>query len=253
MVRSDGYQYDPTKFANFVHIATNAGTQAIITVNYGTGTSNETADWVTNVKNNNHGFKYWEIGNECYGTWEADSNTYPYDPYTYAVRAAEYITLMKAGGSEHQDRRAGRHRRRQQRQRLLRHPAYNVRTGTYHSGWTPVVLTTMKSLGVTPDFLVYHVYPEYGTDNDQALLQASGNWAGDAANLRQMITDYVGTAEPTSSCFAPKTTPTPAPRQTIHQHCQRALSCRQSRPVDEDRVQQFYLVGFAKRPRHHRR
>ena len=23
------------------------------------------------------GFKYWEIGNECYGTWETDSNAVP--------------------------------------------------------------------------------------------------------------------------------------------------------------------------------
>ena len=26
------------------------------------------------------GFKYWEIGNECYGTWETDSNAVPHDP-----------------------------------------------------------------------------------------------------------------------------------------------------------------------------
>ncbi len=41
------------------------------------------------------------------------------------------------------------------------HPAYNARTGRTNYGWTPVVLATLKSLGVTPDFLVYHVYPEY--------------------------------------------------------------------------------------------
>ncbi len=35
-----------TSFANFIHIATNVGAQAMITVNYGTGTSNEAAAWV---------------------------------------------------------------------------------------------------------------------------------------------------------------------------------------------------------------
>ena len=74
------------------------------------------------------------------------------------------------------------------------HPAYNSRTGFDHNGWTPVVLTTLKSLGVTPDFLIYHVYPEYQSDSDAGLLQASGNWAGDAPNLRQQINDYVGAA-----------------------------------------------------------
>ena len=193
-VRSDGYQYDPTKFANFVHIATNAGAQAIITVNYGTGTSNEAAAWVSNVKNNNYGLKYWEIGNECYGTWEADSNTYPHDPYTYAVRAAGYITLMRQTDPSikigvpvvtGEDSNANGY---------SSHPAFNARTSSSHNGWTPVVLTALKSLGVTPDFLVHHVYPESGSDNDTALLLASGNWAGDGPNLRQQINDYVGTA-----------------------------------------------------------
>jgi hypothetical protein len=35
-----------TSFAGFVHVATNVGAQAIITVNYGSGTPNEAAAWV---------------------------------------------------------------------------------------------------------------------------------------------------------------------------------------------------------------
>src|ERR1039458_174906 len=131
-----------TTFANFVHVATNAGAQAVITVNYGTGSTNEAAAWVayangatTNTRalgvdqfgKNwqtvgywasvraaaplSHdddlnflrisraaplGFKYWEIGNECYGTWETDNNAVPHDPYTYATRARDYLNLMKA-------------------------------------------------------------------------------------------------------------------------------------------------------------
>ena len=225
-----------TSFGNFVHVATNAGTQAIITVNYGTGTSNEAAAWVayangtisgsiafgtdqygTNWFTSGYwpalraaaplgsddgknflrlartaplGFKYWEVGNECYGTWETDYNTYTNDPYTYAVRAAGYITLMKQVDPTikigvpvvpGEDSNANGY---------SSHPAYNSRTSSYHNGWTPVVLATLKSLGVTPDFLVHHVYPEYQNDNDTLLLQASANWAGDAANLRQMISDY---------------------------------------------------------------
>ena len=47
---------------------------------------------------------------------------------------------------------------------------------------------------MTPDFLIHHVYPEYGVDSDQSLLLDSANWAGDAADLRQQITDYIGSA-----------------------------------------------------------
>lgn len=182
-----------TSFADFVSIATNAGVQAMITVNYGTGTPQEAAAWVRHANVTNHlAFKYWEVGNENYGTWETDNNASPNDPYTYATRAAQYITQMRAAdpsikigvpvvpGEDNNDNG------------YSGHPAYNSRTGTSHNGWTPVVLATLKSLGVTPDFLVHHVYPEYGSDSDQTLLQASANWASDAADLRQQISDYCG-------------------------------------------------------------
>ncbi len=183
-----------TSFANFVHIATNVGVQAMITVNYGTGTSNEAAAWVKSANVTNHyAFKYWEIGNENYGSWEADSNAVPHDPYTYAIIAKNYITLMKAAdptikigvvsltGENNGSNNAN-------------HFAINPRTGATNYGWTPILLSTLKSLGVTPDFLVHHVYPEYVSDNDQTLLQASANWATDAADLRQQITDYAGSS-----------------------------------------------------------
>jgi alpha-N-arabinofuranosidase len=131
-----------TSFANLAHVATNAGTQVITTVNYGTGSSNEAAAWVAYANgspastlslgtdqygtnwhtvgywaslraaaplgsDDGHnflrisrsaplGFKYWEVGNECYGSWETDSNAVPHDPFTYATRARDYLNLMKA-------------------------------------------------------------------------------------------------------------------------------------------------------------
>ncbi|MEJ0090893.1 MAG: hypothetical protein WDM80_14270 [Limisphaerales bacterium] len=181
-----------TSFNNFVHIATNAGVQGMITVNYGGGTPQEAAAWVNNANAVNHyQFKYWEVGNENYGTWENDTNANSHDPYTYAVRAAQYFTQMKAvdptikigvpvvTGEDSNDNG-------------YTNQVYNARTSTYHKGWTPVVLATLKSLGVTPDFIVHHVYPQYGNDSDPGLLQASANWAPDAANLRQQINDYIG-------------------------------------------------------------
>src|SRR6185436_6517402 len=67
-------------------------------------------------------------------------------------------------------------------------------------GWTPVLLATLKALGVTPDFLVHHHYPQWtdpnnvagSPDNDDSLLQSTGNWAADATMLRQHIADYFG-------------------------------------------------------------
>jgi len=184
-----------TSFANFVHVATNIGAQAFITVNYGTGTSNEAAGWVRSSNVTNHyGFKYWEIGNECYGSWETDSNTYPHDAYTYGVRAAAYAQQMRAADpsikigvvvTTGEGSYANAY--------STNHPAVNPRTGQTNYGWTPVLLTTLKNLGFTPDFAVHHVYPEYtGQESDPLLLQASVSWAQDAADLRQQISDYVG-------------------------------------------------------------
>ena len=195
-----------TSFANFIPIATNLGVEVFITVNYGTGSSNEAAAWVASANITNHcNFKYWEVGNECYGTWEADSNSPPHDPYTYATRAAGYMQLMKAKDptikigavvEPGEDSNINDYD----------HSATNPITGQVHYGWTPVMLATFKSLGIYPDFLIYHDYPEYTTsganssDSDPMLLQIADNynpaawtdWASAAQNLRLQLTDYLG-------------------------------------------------------------
>jgi hypothetical protein len=228
-----------TSLASFIHVITNLNGQAMITVNYGSGFTNEAAAWVayvnaatansqslgvdalgTNWQTAGYwaslraaaplgtddgknflrihrsaplGFKYWEIGNEIYGaSWETDSNSVPHDPYTYALRARDYISLMKAvdptikigivvtpGEDSYVNNTS--------------HPVVNPRTGLTHYGWTPVLLATLTSLGVTPDFAIHHRYPQNpGGEDDTGLLGSSTGWASDAANLRQMITDYVG-------------------------------------------------------------
>ena len=186
----------PTSFGNFMDIATNLGANVFITANYGTGTADEAADWVLSANVTNQcGFKYWEIGNECYGTWEMDFNTnapyLPNDPWTYAMRFSDYYAAMKAADPTikvgivvvpGEDNYVNN----------FSHSAFNPRTGLTHYGWTPVVLATLSSLSVTPDFMIHHFYPEYQTDNDPFLLQAANNWAGDAADLRQQISDYFG-------------------------------------------------------------
>jgi alpha-N-arabinofuranosidase len=141
--------------------------------------------------------KYWEIGNELYGTWETDYNTNtPYhknEGWTYAMRASNYFQFMKMvdptikvgvmvtpGEDSYQNG-------------YTFHGAVNPRTSQTHYGWTPVLLATLKSMGITPDFAVHHVYPEYtGGESDPLLLQASSSWARDAADLRRQITDYFG-------------------------------------------------------------
>ena len=144
------------------------------------------------------GIKYWEIGNEQYGiTWETDYNTnapfHKNEGWSYAVRASNYFKLMKLVDptikvgvvvTTGEDGYANGY---------TFHGAVNPRTSQTHYGWTPVLLATLKSMGITPDFAVHHVYPQYnGPESDALVLQASANWASDAADLRQQITDYFG-------------------------------------------------------------
>ena len=184
-----------TSFDAFANVARQTNAQAFITVNYGTGTPQEAADWVRYSSiTKNYGFKLWEVGNENYGTWETDTNTRAHDPYTYANRFKDYYTAMKAADSTIKvgaviiigEDDWGNY---------TDHPTTNPRTLVAHNGWGPVMLGRLKALGVTPDFVSYHKYAQNpGNENDATLLQSSATWASDISNLRQMLSDYMGTA-----------------------------------------------------------
>jgi hypothetical protein len=193
-------------FDQFAQFAELLNAQVFITANYGTGTPAEAAAWVrySNVTQK-YGFKYWEIGNECFGFWEMDGNTPAHDPVEYATRFAQYFVAMKAvdptikvgavvspGEDDYPSPSDP--------------AAVNPRTKVAHYGCTPEVLSTLAKLGVTPDFLIFHNYvQDPGDESDANLLQLASNggmsgqspvlsWSGYAAELRQQLTDYLGSA-----------------------------------------------------------
>ena len=113
------YANPSNTFDAFMNRAQQAGTQPLITVDYGSGTPQEAADWVHYANKggagyngpvptyaggsstgHTYGIKYWEIGNEIPGNgtygadWEVDHN--PLGPTTYANRAVTYSQAMKA-------------------------------------------------------------------------------------------------------------------------------------------------------------
>ena len=188
-------------FPKFLGVITNAGVQTIITVNYGTGTPEEAAAWVRHANFTNRlGCRYWEIGNECYGPWETDSNSSPHDPFVYATRVVEYLKQMRAADPKIKIGVVATPGENSYVNGRTNHPAYNARTGQTNFGWTPVMLATLKQLGAKPDFLIHHGYPQHtdeehvseSKNNDTNLLQCTTNWAAHAADLRQQITDYFG-------------------------------------------------------------
>ena len=186
-----------TGFDQFAGVVTGLSPRpaVFITVNYGSGTAQLAADWVTNANvTKGLGIKYWEVGNECYGNWEYDTHAAKNDPYTYALAVRDYIQAMKAVDptikvgvvvTTGEDSYANN----------TSHPATNPRTHVVHNGWTPVLLATLNALGVTPDFAIYHRYDQTpGQESDAALLQKAATWPNDASDLRQQLTDYLGAA-----------------------------------------------------------
>ncbi len=183
---------------NFIYVATNTHAQVYFIVNYGSGSTNQAADWVRfcNITNK-CSFKYWEVGNEIYGDWEEDINTNlayfgqeaAHDPWTYAMRFKDYYSAMKAvdptikiGAVAVPDEVSYANN--------TNHPAVNPVTGTTNYGWTAVMLNTMRTNGATPDFLIEHNYAP--GDGDTYNLLWTKSWVSDAANLRRIVNDYLG-------------------------------------------------------------
>jgi len=219
-----------TGFGSFINLFTNASAQPMITVNYGSGTPQEAAGLVAylnasvgssvaiggfdgpadNFAMQNSGYwavvragsplatddgmnflrigrtspvgaEYFEIGNECYGSWEYDQQAVAHDPTTYANRVQQYITAMKAVDP-------------------------TIKIGVVvvtspenknYNNWTPTMLAQLKTLGVTPDFVIYHLYPQAPfAESDAALLQVSdsgsNSWGSIATDLRAQVNTNLG-------------------------------------------------------------
>gem|GEM_PF-761398 len=115
----------------------------------------------------------------------------PHDPWTYAQRFAQYYTQMKAVDPTIKIGAVGETSETGTVNGYTHHFGVNLRTGTTNYAWMPVMLSTLRSLGVTPDFVIYHNYAGSG---DAALLQWSKRLAKDAADMRQLLNDYIGAA-----------------------------------------------------------
>jgi alpha-L-arabinofuranosidase len=221
-----------TGLNGFTTLVTGLNAQVFATVNYGTGTPEEAAAWVayanasasattaigTDAKGYDWqnagtwaalrgaaalttddgmnflrqgrsaaiGIKYWEVGNECYGTWETDEQAVKNDPTTYANRVQIYFNKMKAVDPTIKIGVVG----------------VTARENASYKNWTPVMLARLKTLGVTPDFLIYHRYEQapaadqpLNPESDAGLLQKAKTWPDDAASLRQQLVDNLGATE----------------------------------------------------------
>lgn len=136
------FQIDIDEFLEF---CSKTNTTPMITVNFGTGTPQEAADWVKYCNiDKKANVKYWEVGNELYGDWHANHCT----AEEYGKRAAEFIKAMKAVD-----------------------PSILITTVWVLEGeWNKKVFEYTKDLA---DGVNVHHYPQHaGEENDAGLLSA---------------------------------------------------------------------------------
>ncbi len=203
-------------FDAYMAIVKAVGAESMLTVNYGSGTAQEAADWVRYANQggrayrgpvptypdasrtgHHYGIKYWEIGNELYGdgtygaTWEVNHNAH--DPTTYANGVVSYSSAMKAIDPS------------------IKIGVVLTAPGNWPDGqtspsspqpWNDTILPIVCS---AVDFVDVHWYPQGPTgESDSALLAASQNGESTSvsytpsipsmvASLKALLTQYCGT------------------------------------------------------------
>lgn len=147
----------------FLEFCKETGTEPMITVNFGTGTPQEAADWVHHVnKVKKANVRLWEVGNELYGDWHANFTTGD----DYGKRTAEFIKAMKKVD-----------------------PTILVTVVWVLEGdWNKEVFAHTKDLA---DGVIVHHYPQHsGEENDQALLAAPQTLDHLIPNVKRQIEAY---------------------------------------------------------------
>lgn len=209
--QSDTGSYAANTFDSYMSIVQAANAQAIITVNYGSGTPAQAAGWVqyantggpsyngplptypgASATGQHYQVKYWEIGNEVYGNstyggnWENDVN--PPGPAEYAQRLQQYSAEMKAVDP------------------AIKVGAVLTAPGNWPDGvtnaasplpWNDTVLSTACDAA---DFVIVHWYPQSpGAESDPGLLAMSESGGSNTpsvpsmvATLRSLIGQYCG-------------------------------------------------------------
>ncbi|MGD0678451.1 MAG: cellulose-binding protein [Polyangiaceae bacterium] len=197
--QSDTGSYAANTFDSYMSIVQAAHAQAIITVNYGSGTPAEAAGWVQYANTGGPSYngpvptypggsatgqlyhiKYWEIGNEIYGNstyggnWENDVN--PPGPAEYAGLLQQYSAAMKAVDPS------------------IKIGAVLTAPGNWPDGvtnttspqpWNNTVLSTACSAA---DFVIVHWYPQSpGAESDPGLLATPESGGSNTPSIASMV------------------------------------------------------------------
>jgi alpha-N-arabinofuranosidase len=205
-------------FDQWVQVANTVGADKMVTVNYGSGTPQEAADWLRYANQTlNANILYWSIGNESYYSEQYDIRPSPYahDAETYAAFVRDCIISMKAIDPRIKIGIVGTIAPWDWPQRTT---VINPRTGQPENGWGPVVLTRLREWGTMPDYYDFHLYTiAPGSESDSTALQMASriNWM--MTLVRPMLRDYLGATGDTLPVSICETNSTwmPAGKQSV--------------------------------------
>jgi hypothetical protein len=184
-----GFTNANNDFDAFMGLVKSTGATPIITVNYGSNTSDNgggtpafAASWVQYAnKTKGYGVKYWEIGNEVYGNgeygahWETDLHS-AHDPSTYGTNVAAFASAMKKVDP------------------TIKVGAVLTAPGNWPDGvspnWNTNVLT---KCGTSIDFVIVHWYPQNpGSESDSGLLSSTRTIAAMVSGVRSLLATFGG-------------------------------------------------------------
>ena len=189
-----GYAAPNSTYSNFIHdLEIPGGYDIALTANYGTnatcnggGDPTEAANWVAYAYANGGTVSHVTVGNENYGSWEADMHTSQHDPTTYAAAVAGangYYSLIKA-----------------QSPNTLVGVVVDANCGPSNgctSGWDSTVLANAKGYY---DYVEYHFYPQNaGNENDATLLQQAAQTL--SQNIKLVETELKTAGEPNTPIY----------------------------------------------------
>ncbi len=134
------------------------------------------AGWVADQSSRIPTARYWEIGNESYGSWEAGYDANINGTY-YGSRFADFYIAMKAVNPQ------------------IKIGAVGREYDNQYSQWTRKLLLAAYAKGVVPDFIIIHMYPgsnQSASYNPTLLAFDIGEIANFTSSMNTIITGAIG-------------------------------------------------------------
>lgn len=163
-----------TSPSEFVDFTGQIGADPMITVNFGTGTAQEAGDWVDYMNNvQDYDVRYWEIGNEVYGTWE---DTWTHDGAEYVLGDAThdganaFCAAMKAADP------------------TIEVGLVGTRDPYEYGNWAQEVLANASDC--FDWFVVHHYAMGPGHVDHRGLLQVTSSWSAIGPSIRDLVAPH---------------------------------------------------------------